>query len=229
MKKKDPKNSFVLKSKTLTVTPMTDAQIADLRDRENDPELKQAYREMLDGVLKHPQERLWYTCWTIALPDGTAVGDLCFKGPPDAHKTVEIGYGVMSAYENRGYATEAVALVCEWAFGTGLVNYVSAQTDPSNTASRRVLEKNGFVPADESGCVNGSPVSVPEREEGCILWEKSRPDTSCLAVYLCLGMSCGLALGLCFDHMALGTCLGIAVGMASGAWMDHMDRESRKK
>ena len=117
---------------------------------ETDGELKKAYMEMLQGCLQHPDQWDWYAMWMIELLDRTHVGDFCFKGL-GADGTVEIGYGILEAYQNRGYATEAVAAAVEWALAQSAVCRVEAETDPDNCASRRVLEKNGFIPTGTTG------------------------------------------------------------------------------
>ena len=106
--------------------------------------LKAAYTEMLNGCLAHPHQWEWYAIWMIELKDGTHIGELCFKGL-SADGIAEIGYGISEEYQNNGYATEAVRAGLDWAFAHTEVNAIEAETDPDNTASKRVLEKCGFV------------------------------------------------------------------------------------
>ncbi len=58
--------------------------------------------------------------------------------------TLEIGYSVLSDYQNKGYATEAVRAMLEWALLSLKKDYIIASTYPHLKASIRVLEKNGF-------------------------------------------------------------------------------------
>ncbi|MBP5267285.1 MAG: GNAT family N-acetyltransferase [Ruminococcus sp.] len=106
--------------------------------------VKSAYTEMLNGCLANPDQWDWYAIWMIELKDGTHIGELCFKGL-SADGIAEIGYGISEEYQNKGYATEAVKGVLEWAFSRPEVTAVEAETDPDNTASKRVLEKCGFA------------------------------------------------------------------------------------
>ena len=55
------------------------------------------------------------------------------------------GYGISEAYQNNGYATEAVKAVLEWAFSHPEVIAIEAETESENAASIRVLEKCGFA------------------------------------------------------------------------------------
>ncbi|MBO4887200.1 MAG: GNAT family N-acetyltransferase [Firmicutes bacterium] len=119
-------------------------------DDETDDILKMAYQEMLQGSLTHPDQWEWYAIWMIERKDGTKIGDLCFKGLND-DGSVEIGYGILEAYQNRGYATEAVGAAVSWALCQPGVTRVDAETEPDNKASGRVLEKCGFIPTGTTG------------------------------------------------------------------------------
>jgi len=138
---------------TPLVNPATQPNIIEaIIGEEIDPEMKQAYSEMLDGCKQNPNQRIWYAIWNMQLNDGSAtnVGDLSFKGL-DANGIVEIGYGIKKAYEGMGYMTEAVTAMARWASKQMGVKYVEAETDPDNRASQRVLEKAGFIPNGTMG------------------------------------------------------------------------------
>ena len=45
----------------------------------------------------------------------SVIGSAGFKGPPDAEGTVEIAYGLVPAYQGRGYATEAARALVSFA------------------------------------------------------------------------------------------------------------------
>ena len=112
--------------------------------------LKVAYTEMLDGCLSHPDQWDWYAIWMIELKDCTHIGEICFKGLSEKG-VVEIGYGIADEYQGRGYATEAVSAIVKWALMQPGVTNVVAETEKSNIASQRVLNKAGFLPTGETG------------------------------------------------------------------------------
>lgn len=58
--------------------------------------------------------------------------------------TLEIGYSILSDYQNKGYATEAVRSMLQWALSSLKKDCIIANTYPHLKASIRVLEKNGF-------------------------------------------------------------------------------------
>lgn len=86
----------------------------------------------------------------IELKDGTHIGELCFKGLSETG-AAEIGYGIAAEYENCGYATEAVSAVTDWALAQPGVCCIKAETEKSNTASQKVLDKSEFTPTGKIG------------------------------------------------------------------------------
>ncbi len=61
----------------------------------------------------------------------------------EGHK-VGIGYVMNRAYQGKGYMTESLRAVIDWAFGQSSIYRVYATTDVENFASQRVLEKAGM-------------------------------------------------------------------------------------
>lgn len=112
--------------------------------------LKTAYKEMLNGCLENPEQWEWYAIWMIELKDGTHIGELCFKGI-DSNGVVEIGYGITERYQEHGYATEAVKAISSWAFQEPKVFAIEAEIEDKNIASKKVLEKCGFVFTGKNG------------------------------------------------------------------------------
>ena len=60
-------------------------------------------------------------------------------------QSATLGYWVGEPYARRGYTTEAVSLVLDYAFGDLEMHRVEASCLPNNEASRRLLEKLGFT------------------------------------------------------------------------------------
>jgi RimJ/RimL family protein N-acetyltransferase len=75
---------------------------------------------------------------------GEVVGTIGFFGPPDADGVVMVGYGLVAAARQRGYATEALRAVVDHGFAQPAVTRIVADPDLDNVASHRVLEKSGF-------------------------------------------------------------------------------------
>lgn len=99
-----------------------------------------------------PDLHPWCTYWLLVLErDNIGMGLAGFKGVPDADGCVEIGYGINGIYEGRGFMTEAVCALVEWAFSHPECRQVIANTLPDNIASRKVLVKNGFTETGSAG------------------------------------------------------------------------------
>lgn len=70
-------------------------------------------------------------------------GGFGFQGIEPGHR-VEIGYWLGQPYWGRGFMTSVVAAACDFATGKWNVERISAHVFDGNSASARVLEKNGF-------------------------------------------------------------------------------------
>jgi [ribosomal protein S5]-alanine N-acetyltransferase len=81
----------------------------------------------------------WY--WVLRRPR-LLIGLSGFKSRP-INGAVELGYSALEKFQRRGFATEVIAAMVNWAFANG-VNCVLAETLPELIASQRVLVKNGF-------------------------------------------------------------------------------------
>ena len=105
--------------------------------------------KLLDTNLEqHP----WITYWLIrVLPEGYGAGMLGFKGVPNIKGEAEIGYGIDPDFRNKGYTTKAVSRLIQWAFEDPRCSQIIApDTQRSNLASNRVLEKVGMLVYKES-------------------------------------------------------------------------------
>jgi ribosomal-protein-alanine N-acetyltransferase len=68
---------------------------------------------------------------------------------PQKENVLEMGYHLRARFWGQGLATEAASAVIEYAFDRLPIEALFAGHHPSNTASRRVLEKLGFAFAGE--------------------------------------------------------------------------------
>lgn len=92
--------------------------------------------------------------WLVLLPAEQAlIGDIGFKGAPDATGTVEVGYSILPAFRGQGYATEAARKLIGWATQQPGVRRIVAECLEDNAASIHVLEKSGMrqIGRDEHG------------------------------------------------------------------------------
>jgi len=116
------------------------------------PELKEALEKtILPNVADTKRDYLYSTIWTaITKTENKMVGDICMYGEPNADGEIEIGYGTYDEFHNKGFMTEIVKGIIEWAKNQPKVKSIIASTDKTNIASYKVLEKNRFVKIGET-------------------------------------------------------------------------------
>jgi RimJ/RimL family protein N-acetyltransferase len=116
------------------------------------PELKEALEHtILPNVADTNKNYLYSTLWTIiSKEDNEMVGDLCYVGEPDDDGEIEIGYGIYEKFRKKGFMTEAVNGMIQWAEKQPQVKSIFASTEKSNIASSTILEKNNFIKFEET-------------------------------------------------------------------------------
>jgi len=114
----------------------------------HDSDYTEVMSSMAQRLEDDPQETGWWSWYFVlrnkATGQRTLIGNGGFKGPPDTDGVVEIGYSLLPPYRSKGYTTEAVERLVEWAFEHPQVTRVIAEAQAGNTPSIRVLEKAGF-------------------------------------------------------------------------------------
>lgn len=157
----------MIKTKRLTLLPLTHAQLVKYIRADNSledalglapngrvisTELREAFEQtILPNVADPTINYLFHTLWTmIAEEENTMVGDLLIVGAPNEQGEIEIGYGTYEAFKGKGYMTEAVGGIIEWAKSQQGVKAIVAGTEKTNTASYTILERNGFIKAGET-------------------------------------------------------------------------------
>ncbi|MDX2825397.1 N-acetyltransferase [Streptomyces ipomoeae] len=91
----------------------------------------------------------WGMFALVRKEDGLAVGALGYHSAPDEEGRVEIGYDLVEGARGRGYMTEALCALADWARERsrerGDVRSLFAVVDKVNTASQGVVSRAGFV------------------------------------------------------------------------------------
>jgi [ribosomal protein S5]-alanine N-acetyltransferase len=113
---------------------------------------KQAFvlQRALTEMQAHPASADWHAPRVYVLYQHNArfaVGMGGFKAAP-REGAVEMGYGVSPSWRGKGVATLGCGLLCEYAFARG-IKEVFATTLPTNIASWRALQSNGFARSGE--------------------------------------------------------------------------------
>jgi ribosomal-protein-alanine N-acetyltransferase len=114
-------------------------------------------------VEKNPDNYIWYTNWLIvSKEENVAVGGIGITGLPDEKGECETGYGMDLNHRGKGYATEALVCLAQWAFQNPGLKAIIAHTLIDGLNSQRVLQKAGFQ-------------SVKTESE-LVLWELKRSE-----------------------------------------------------
>ncbi|WP_029333559.1 GNAT family N-acetyltransferase [Exiguobacterium oxidotolerans] len=123
----------------LRLVPFTQEQLPVItrQNYRNGPEIS----NHLKALEQDPSLLFWGSWLIIRQADDVIIGDAGFKGKPNPHGAVEIGYGLLEQYWHNGYATEAVAGLIQWAQQTTSVLKVVAKTEATDQGSIRVLNK----------------------------------------------------------------------------------------
>ena len=115
-------------------------------------ELKEAFKQtIIPNVADKTKNYLYSTLWTaISRAENKMIGDLCIVGEPNANGEIEIGSGTYEEFQGKGFMTEIVGGIIEWAKSQPIVKSIIASTDKTNTASFKVLQKNNFIKVGET-------------------------------------------------------------------------------
>ena len=134
-------DDYVAIEKTLGVVPLTEPHYGAAA---YDKRVREALQTVIEHLERGATGYLWYTFWQIVSKEHNCiVGEFDFHGPPNERGEVEFGYVFRLVYRRRGYATEAVCAMVNWALRQQGAKALVADTESGNAASRRVLEKSG--------------------------------------------------------------------------------------
>ncbi len=86
----------------------------------------------------------WFQLALEARSEGTLVGDLALHVDADEPGQAEVGFTLARAQQGKGYATEALTGLLDWAFPTFKLHRVIAITDALNSSAAALLERVGF-------------------------------------------------------------------------------------
>ena len=137
------------------------------------------------------------------------------EGSPTVHIVSWEEYGEAG----KEYTAEGLKLLTEYLVSEKDVYFADLTLPCFTEEGRTVLTKCGYFPENANGA--GTPADGE-------LWLYETPMPIWTAVYMCFGLSCGMAVGMPFDNPTLGMCFGIAIGAAIGALLDKTERDRRK-
>ncbi|MBP5223117.1 MAG: GNAT family N-acetyltransferase [Lachnospiraceae bacterium] len=178
---------------------------------------KSVYLQKSDKITIQPtdEQHLWDSDWVIALrDDGTAIGTISFEGEK-ALGTVPLNIVLEERYRNRGFGTEAIRMMVDWAFLHKNVYEVTAVSEHENDKFVHALEKAGFVFRDGDRHIENYSIK--------------KQKTAWTGLYLGIGIVLGLILGFVLNNFYAGMVVGVAVSTLIGAALDISAAKDREK
>lgn len=99
---------------------------------------------LIDKYIGRSQSGYYYR-WAVILKEtGECIGQIAYFLVDGNNDFAEIEYCIGAAFQGRGYATEATKAVIDYGFDRIGLNKVQICVRPSNTGSRKVIEKCGL-------------------------------------------------------------------------------------
>ena len=99
----------------------------------------------LPMTAQYTENFFWYTTWEIVLTsENVSVGGIGFAGFPDQEGVTMVGYFIDGNHREKGYATEALNCLIDWAKLEPSHKTIIADTPFFNLPSQNVLKKVGF-------------------------------------------------------------------------------------
>jgi aminoglycoside 6'-N-acetyltransferase len=86
----------------------------------------------------------WFQFAVALASNGVLIGDCALRCGRATPRVAELGFSFGRAHQGQGYASEAVALLLDYAFGRLGLHRVFAITDQRNLPARALLERVGF-------------------------------------------------------------------------------------
>jgi len=102
-------------------------------------------KEMIELLDNLSQENKAVRYSIIELESNKIIGSCGYNSLDSDHSKAEIGYDISKAFWGKGYATEAISSLMDYAFTSLKLNRVEAKVVPENIPSIKVLEKLNFT------------------------------------------------------------------------------------
>jgi RimJ/RimL family protein N-acetyltransferase len=100
--------------------------------------------EIEEMANREPGEPGGWVQFTVEAQDGGIVGDVGLSPADGEAGVIKVGYTIDPRFQSRGYATEAVKALVDYAFASLDADVVRAYAGAENTPSIRVMEKVGM-------------------------------------------------------------------------------------
>jgi RimJ/RimL family protein N-acetyltransferase len=148
--------SIFLETKRLVINAPELSDFDNMCTLQSDPEVmryighgvrtKELVAESLQMAIDH-QQKHGFSLGSV-YEKGTEIfigrAGLIYLAFDDTQPEIEVGYALLTAYWNKGYATELTRALIKWGFQHLSVSHLIGVIRPKNDRSRHVLEKSGM-------------------------------------------------------------------------------------
>ena len=145
----------MLQSKNICFKPLSLNDVMDLHDYASDEEVARYIgwklmntldetREHIKTMMKRESDGTHFYASIAPKSTQTIIGTAMIFNFDKEAKYAEIGYVLHKSYWGRGYGTESVALISDFAFKSLNLHKLNARVVDANVGSVRVLENNGY-------------------------------------------------------------------------------------
>lgn len=202
-----------VKSKRLTMFPMTIDEMNDLIANTSDAALKECYISLRDNTANNMGEYKWNCIWKICTKeDGTLIGEFHFNGLNNS--TTQMGYQIFEKYWGQGYTYEVLEAMVSYALSQDEVYFMEMEVFDNDEYKISALEKMKF--------------KIVARKDNKLLYALEKPKSRLLIIFASIGLCIGIAIGIGLSNVAIGAGVGICLGGLIGATIDKNDEDKRR-
>jgi ribosomal-protein-alanine N-acetyltransferase len=145
----------LLFTQSLFLRQMVSTDASDLFEQRSDPRMHE-YTDTspdvsMDDTLVHLEKMIRgvkedrWIIWAIEhCQSHKVIGSICIWNLNAEERSGELGYGILPAYQGKGFMKEALAAVLTYGFEKMNLSYLDAYTEAQNIRSQKLLESSGF-------------------------------------------------------------------------------------
>lgn len=212
-----------LKSGNIILTPQVPSECDDFLTNFEGNELLSVFLENREKAIEEYDNRsrdyFFHTIWRIDFYDKetkkeTLIGFLNFDGPAFMG-LVNLYIFIYPEYKNKGYGTNAIKMITEWAFNQKDVYEIQGKFHQENDGAIHAFTKAGYVYREVEHHIERYSIT-----KGPEIWG---------GVYFVIGIWVGLILGVVLNSLWVGLIMGIVIGALFGVILEQKEVKHREE
>lgn len=113
-------------------------------------------------VKLNPEINKWFVRWAVLRTSQEVIDSTSFHGAPDENGMIEIGLGVETPFQRKGFGREILQGMWGWVITEPDVKILRYTVSPTNTASIALINSFGFAYVGEQHDEEDGPESIYE-------------------------------------------------------------------